>query len=152
MIKSKVDLQTGANYFLIIVAAGLVITLLAGWLASSKQLSSTNRSKLQQTSSSLQSYAAESYILARQYQEGRTTDNYAKISAIKFQHAVASLNNQLQDQPVEHDAAQPANEVSKQATALQKSLSDLSRLPDKQKTAELVKKIKSIEEKIAAIR
>lgn len=148
---NKPNLQHIANYFLITVAVGMVVTLLAGWVASSRSLSATDKTKLEQTASSLKSYAAESYILAQQYQEGRTTDNYIKISAVKLQYAVSSLNNQLQEQPVKHDVAEQANEVSQQATELQSALSDLSRLPDKQKAAKLAKKIKGIQERVAAI-
>jgi gas vesicle protein len=137
-------LQPTVNYILAVTAVALAFTVLAGWYASSRPASALDKDKLEKITEDLHSYASESYIIADQYKQHRTTDNFTEISATRLHYAVSKISDQLDEQQVEPSAKHQLNEASEYANDLEKALSDLIRLPSDNQSGQIVNQIQDV--------
>jgi hypothetical protein len=137
-------LQPTVNYILAVTAVALVFTVLAGWYASSRPASALDKYKLEKITEDLHSYASESYIIADQYKQHRTTDNFTEISATRLHYAVSKISDQLDEQQVEPSAKHQLNEASEYTNDLEKALSDLIRLPSDNQSGQIVNQIQDV--------
>lgn len=145
------ELQAFAQYGLVLVALTLVIALVGGWMASLQSLNITNRSKLERSITSLQSYAAETQLVVTQYQMQRTTDNYVKVSAVKLQRAVSSLGDGLETQPADGAVKAQVQDVTDQISKLEDILGKLSRLPGPDEANQLNRQLASLTQEVSTI-
>jgi hypothetical protein len=137
-------LQPTVNYILAVTAVALAFTVLAGWYASSRPASALDKDKLEKITEDLHSYASESYIIADQYKQHRTTDNFTEISATRLHYAVSKISDQLDEQQVEPSAKHQLNEASEYTNDLEKALSDLIRLPSDNQSGQIVNQIQDV--------
>jgi hypothetical protein len=145
------QLQQYVNYALLAIAGLLTLTVLAAWFASSQAVVTMDQEQLTKTSEDLLSYAAESKILAEQYADNRSTDNFTKIAATRLHESVSSLADQIEESDIDPADERQADKILEHATDLTDNLSDLSRLPDKdeaQAVVDNISRVKHILEKM----
>ncbi|MBX4190547.1 hypothetical protein KW794_00485, partial [Candidatus Saccharibacteria bacterium] len=89
-------LQLLSKIGLILVAAAMILTLLGGWIASTRPVAAIDKSKLENYQKSLNSYAAEGLLLAKQYKAQRPLANYTEVSFSKLFEATSDVASKLQ--------------------------------------------------------
>jgi hypothetical protein len=94
-------LQLLSKIGLSLVATALLLTLLGGWIASTRPVAAIDQSKLKNYQESLQSYAAEGLLLAQQYKAQRPTAVYTEVSFRKLFQATTDVADNLQQQQPE---------------------------------------------------
>jgi hypothetical protein len=135
-----------ANYSLVAIAVALVFTVLAGWFASSRPVSAIDKDKLEKITQDLHSYAAESSLLAIQYKNHRTLNNYTETSAAKLHNTVSSLSDQVKEQTIDPSVKDQANEVLEYANDLEDALSNLIQLPGDKQAVKILDQINNIKQ------
>jgi hypothetical protein len=138
-------LQPIVNLGLIAVAVALIITILAGWFASSQPVSSLDKNKLGTLIDNLHSYAAESAYLAGEYKEHRATNNYIEVSATRLHGAVSDLSDQIEETSIDPSIKDQAQDLSNKASDLDEALSELIQLPSSDKAGQVLDQINQIE-------
>lgn len=141
----------GVNYIIGAVVLGLIITVLAGWLTVSQTSSSITKSDLDNNLVSLNSYAAESRLLADQYVKARATSNYTVISARKLMVAVSDLSQNLKNEQSAPDVAGTVQKTINYADVLSTYLAQLSMSPDKGQARQLDSKIHEVAQQIKSL-
>lgn len=134
---------------LTMIGAGLIVTLIAATLVSSRPISSLHKPQLDKLNESLSSYAAESNLLAEQYQQRRVPQTFAKQASLNLHLAVSKLGDELQQKTVDPAADQQADQLLEQAAKLQAALSDLSRLPGPGQIDQVVSAIHKVQHQLA---
>jgi hypothetical protein len=145
------ELQAFSTIGITLIAVALVITILAGWYASSRSVSALGESSFSRIQDSLSSYAAESQLLASEYRDHRAPNNFVKISANKLHDAVNTLADGAEEQDVEPAVAQKSQQLTNQANKLGQALSELSRLPRSHRAARLDQAIKKVRSEVSQL-
>jgi hypothetical protein len=139
-------LQPIVNYLLAVIAAALLVTVLAGWFASSQPASALDQDKLEKITEDLHSYASESYIVADQYKKHRASDNFTEVSATRLHNAVSKISDQIDEQQIEPSAKGQAIEASEYANDLNDALSDLIKLPSDKPATQILDSINEVKQ------
>jgi hypothetical protein len=139
-------LQPVVNYLLAVIAVALLITVLAGWFASSQPASALDQDKLEKIAEDLHSYASESYIVASQYKQHRSSDNFTEVSATRLHDAVSKISDQIDEQQIEPSAKGQAKEASEYANDLEDALSDLLKLPGDKQAAQILDSLNKVKQ------
>jgi hypothetical protein len=113
----------------ILVSIALVLTLIGGWIASTRPVAAIDQTKLQNYQESLQSYAAEGLLLAQQLKAQRPTAAYTEVSFRKLFQAVTDVADNLQQQHPETGLDQAVKQTDDRANNLSDALAKLSQLP-----------------------
>lgn len=127
--KNSKRLQLLSKIGLSLVAAALLSTLLGGWIAASQPVADIDQSKLTNYQESLQSYAAESLLLAQQYKAQRPTAAYTEVSFKKLFQATTDVADSLQAQQPKSGLDKAVKQTGDQANNLADVLAKLSKLP-----------------------
>lgn len=114
----------------ILVSIALVLTLVGGWIASTRPVAAIDQSKLQNYQESLQSFAAEGLLLAQQFKAQRPTAAYTEVSFRKLFQAATDVADNLQQQQPEAGLDQAVKQTDDQANNLADALAKLSQLPN----------------------
>jgi hypothetical protein len=141
-------LQVISRVGLILVAVAMVLTLVGGWIASTRPVAAIDQSKLENYQKSLQSYAAEGLLLAKQYQASRPTANYTEVSFKKLFEATSDVANNLQEQEPEANLDKAVNKTADEANDLADALSKLSKLPGQDKLHDLISQLTDVRQQI----
>jgi hypothetical protein len=137
-------LQMLSKIGLLTVGVALVLTVAGAWFASSRPVAEIDASKFQNYSDSLQSYANESSMLAVQYEHGRSTANYAAVSADKLREAVSNLAEQLQTETPKPGLKDKVDRAAGQASDLSDILADMSKAAENDTPGKFSDKIQAI--------
>jgi hypothetical protein len=120
-------LQFASKIGSVFVAVAFVLTLAGSWFASSQPIAAIDEKKLENYQKSLQSYAEESLLIAKQYEHNRSLTNYTTVSTEKIYEAVSSLALSLQTELPEGGLEDSVDQTAQQATELSDVLSGLSK-------------------------
>jgi hypothetical protein len=141
-------LQQISRAGLILVAIALVLTLVGGWLASTRGVAAIDQTKLENYQEALHSYAAEGLLLAQQYQAKRSTANYTEVSFNKLFDAVSDVSNKLQIEQPEANLDKAVKDTAGQASDLADILSQLSELPGQGQLSSLVSQLRDTKQQL----
>jgi hypothetical protein len=138
-------LQLLSKAGLLVVAVFLLLTLLGGWIASTRPVAAIDNTKLENYQKSLHSYAAEGVFLAQQYKDQRPTSNYTKVSAQKLFEATSDVADELQAEEPEQNVEKQVDDTAKLANELADNLSKLAQLPDADEVNDIISQLKQAE-------
>jgi hypothetical protein len=132
----------------ILVTIALVLTLIGGWIASTRPVAAIDQSKLQTYQESLQSYAAEGSLLAQQLKAQRPTAAYAEVSFKKLFQATTDLADNLKEQQPEASLSKAVKQTDDQADKLADAFAKLSQLPSGAELNSLISNVTSVRQQL----
>jgi hypothetical protein len=132
----------------ILVTIALVLTLICGWIASTRPVAAIDQSKLQTYQESLQSYAAEGSLLAQQLKAQRPTAAYAEVSFKKLFQATTDLADNLKETQPEAGLGEAVKQANDQADKLADAFAKLSQLPSGAKLNSLISNVTSVRQQL----
>jgi hypothetical protein len=132
----------------ILVTIALVLTLIGGWIASTRPVAAIDQSKLQTYQESLQSYAAEGSLLAQQLKAQRPTAAYTEVSFKKLFQATTDLADNLKEQQPEASLSKAVKQTDDQADKLADAFAKLSQLPSGAELNSLISNVTSVRQQL----
>jgi hypothetical protein len=132
----------------VLVTIALVLTLIGGWIASTRPVAAIDQSKLQTYQESLQSYAAEGSLLAQQLKAQRPTAAYAEVSFKKLFQATTDLADSLKGQQPEAGLSKAVKQTDDQADKLADAFAKLSQLPSGAELNSLISNVTSVRQQL----
>jgi hypothetical protein len=132
----------------VLVTIALVLTLIGGWIASTRPVAAIDQSKLQTYQESLQSYAAEGSLLAQQLKAQRPTAAYAEVSFKKLFQATTDLADNLKEQQPEASLSKAVKQTDDQADKLADAFAKLSQLPSGAELNSLISNVTSVRQQL----
>jgi hypothetical protein len=132
----------------VLVTIALVLTLIGGWIASTRPVAAIDQSKLQTYQESLQSYAAEGSLLAQQLKAQRPTAAYTEVSFKKLFQATTDLADNLKEQQPEASLSKAVKQTDDQADKLADAFAKLSQLPSGAELNSLISNVTSVRQQL----
>jgi hypothetical protein len=147
----SMKLQLISKVGLSFVSVALILSLLLGWVFSTRPIAAIDQNKLEDYQNNLTSYAIEGVLLAKQYQARRPTSNYATVSFSKLFEATSDTADKLQEEQPEPGLEQKVKKTADQASQLADTLTKLSAQPEQGELANLISKLNGINEQLEEI-